>query len=378
MPSKHPQSRTPLARMLKVHDALLQDTYPNCTSLSKAIEVSTKTIQRDLDYMRDQLGLPIEYDKQKHGYFYTQRVTHFPTIPTTEGEVLALFVAQKALEQYRGTPFEQPLSSAFVKLSQVLEEEISVNLGELSNAMSFHHTGVAVTDMETFKLVTTALQEGRELKFGYKKLKGVRKERRHVQPYHLGSIDGQWYLFANDIKRDDMRTFVLGRIQDRPLIGKKFKKDKKFSLSERLLGSFGVYSGEGNHKIRIEFDPLASQLVRERSWHPTQSIEEIGEGAIILNLQLDSLEEIERWILGWGSHAVVLGPPALKKSIKAALNDTQSNYQEADPWLAEFHEAAAVNRPDRVLQMILRMERQQDSPGQTVFDMDRGMAPSGN
>ena len=171
---------------------------------------------------------------------------------------------------------------------------------------------------------------------------------------------------------------MLGRIQDTPQIGKTFKKDKDFSLSERLLGSFGVYSGEGDYRIRIEFDPFASQLIRERSWHSTQKIEEIGEGCVILSLQLDSLEEIERWILGWGSHATVLGPAALKRSIREALKTTQENYQEPDPWLAELHEHDLANQPDRVLQMILNMERKMDSPGQTMFDLDRGMAPSGN
>ena len=77
--------------------------------------MATKTIQRDIEYMRYQLDLPLEYDKQKHGYYYTEPVTHFPTIPATEGEVLALFVAQKALEQYRFTS-RVNLISAFYML----------------------------------------------------------------------------------------------------------------------------------------------------------------------------------------------------------------------------------------------------------------------
>ena len=67
--------------------------------------------------MRDRLSLPIEYDQLHFGFTYTQPVTGFPSIEVSEGEVIALFVAQKALEQYRGTSFEKPLRTAFEKIS---------------------------------------------------------------------------------------------------------------------------------------------------------------------------------------------------------------------------------------------------------------------
>ena len=359
-----PQSRTPLGRMMRIHQKLIEGTFPNCSTLARKIEVSTKTIQRDIDYMRYQLELPIDYDKQRHGYCYTEPVTHFPTIPATEGEVLALFVAQKSLEQYRGTPFEAQLAQAFNKLAQVMESEISVSLQELSQALSFHHTGVAVTDIQVFEKVTRALKEQRELEFSYRKLGSERSELRTVQPYHLASIDGQWYLFANDLARDDMRTFVLGRIRSTPIIRRKFKENKEFSLRERLMGSFGVYSGEGDYRVQLEFDAFAAQLVRERTWHPSQEIIEKPGGYLELILSLDSLEEIERWILGWGSHARVIAPPDLKRRVRAAVKDMQDSYHDEQPWLAELHAAAHANQPDRLLRLVLEADRTLDSPGQ--------------
>lgn len=364
MAGKSPQSRTPLARMMRIHQQLIENRYPNCSSMGKDIEVSTKTIQRDIDYMRYQLELPLEYDQQRHGYYYAEPVTHFPTIPATEGEVLALFVAQKALQQYRGTPFEEPLANAFAKLTQVMGEEVTVNLQELSEAMSFHHTGAGLTDMQVFQKVTEALREHRELSFSYRKLNSNRSEDRRVQPYHLGSIDGQWYLFANDLSRDDMRTFVLGRIRDVPQVGRKFKKDKEFSLRKRLMGSFGVYSGEGNFKVQIEFDTFAAQLIRERTWHGTQEIEELAEGGLVLTVCLDSLEEIESWVLGWGSHARVLGPAELKKRVRAAVKGMESHYIEGQKWFSDLHEAAQANQPDRLLQLVMGMDRSFEAPGQ--------------
>ena len=62
MPNKPQLSRPPLERMMKIHDELRRDTLVNCTKLVKTLEVSRKTIVRDIAFMRDRLDLPIEFD----------------------------------------------------------------------------------------------------------------------------------------------------------------------------------------------------------------------------------------------------------------------------------------------------------------------------
>lgn len=350
--------------MLQIHNRLLSGKFPNCSSLAKELEVSSKTIQRDLEYIRDQLGIPLEYDASRHGYTYTEPVSAFPTITTTDGEVLALFVAQKALAQYKGTPFEKPLANAFEKLSSVLADEITVDLNELAEALSFRHTGEAITDLEIFGKVTEALRQTRVLRFSYRKLNARGSEAREVEPYHLASIDGQWYLFAHDLVRKDIRTFVVGRIQSVPRIGRKFDKPEDFSLTERLLGSFGVFKGDGHHRVKIAFDAFASQLVRERTWHPSQSIKEKADGTLELSLELDSLEEIERWVLSWGGHARVVSPRELKQRVRKAVSSIQDAYPEMPRWMTELHEAAHARQPERLMQIVMSMDRPTDSPGQ--------------
>ena len=90
---------------MQIHQLLQLKEYPNCQALSRDFEVSYKTVQRDIDFMRDQLRLPIDYDTVRHGFRYTREVKNLPSLSLQEGEVVALLVAQKAAEQYRGTPF---------------------------------------------------------------------------------------------------------------------------------------------------------------------------------------------------------------------------------------------------------------------------------
>jgi len=320
-------SRPPLARMLHLHAKLARGTYPNCQAEARELEVSYKTILRDLDFMRDQLGLPIEYDSHKYGYHYTEPVTHFPTMQVSEGELVALFIAQKAMEQYRGTSFEEPLRNAFRKLTEGLKDRVDFQIDSLDENFSFRTTGTPVSDLKMFENLGKAILHSYEIHFEYRKLKERDYEDRSVQPYHLACVDNQWYLFAHDLERDQIRTFALPRMRRLRLTEKKFKRPADFSPAQLLSGSFGVFTGTAQHKILIRFDTFAAQLIREKSWHPSQKITEHNDGSLELEMTLASLHEVERWILSWRQHATVLGPPELKENICQSIRTMLTNYQ---------------------------------------------------
>ena len=106
--------------------------------------------------MRDRLGLPIAYNASRFGYYYTETVKAFPTMQITEGELVALVVAEKALQQYRGTSFEKPLLSALKKMEQSLPDTISVNLAEVEQTISFRTRAEPVLDLQIFDTLAKA------------------------------------------------------------------------------------------------------------------------------------------------------------------------------------------------------------------------------
>jgi len=140
-------SRPPLERMMRLHDKIKAGAFPNCQKLARELEVSAKTIQRDIDFMRDRLGLPIEYDQLQFGFCYTEPVANFPNIEVSQGEIMALFVARKALEQYRGTSFERSLRTAFQKISDGLRDKVDFQWGDVDAAISFRGLGTTAADI---------------------------------------------------------------------------------------------------------------------------------------------------------------------------------------------------------------------------------------
>jgi len=198
---------------MRLHTQLKAGNFPNCRKMADALEVSAKTVQRDIDFMRDRLGLPIEYDPLRFGYRYTEEVASFPSIEVSEGEVAALFVAQKALAQYRGTPFERPLRSAFQKIADSLRDRVSFSWSDLEEAISFHSTGASVADLALFETISQGVLRSQEVEFEYRKLQSKGYEARRVRPLHLACLENQWYVFAEDLARKDLRTFALPRMR---------------------------------------------------------------------------------------------------------------------------------------------------------------------
>jgi predicted DNA-binding transcriptional regulator YafY len=319
-------TRPPVQRMFVIRDRISEGmrrgSLANCSGLALEFEVDRKTIQRDVDCLRYDWNLPIEYDAVRHGFYYSGDVDDLPLFRPSAGELLALFVAEKALGPLRGTPFESKVRSGLKKLAAQMGGEVTLTWRELDEAFSFRQSGVAKPDAEVFEALAAAVKAKKEVVFAYRKLGSKAPESRRVRPYRIAHIDGQWYLFAHDVARDALRRFVLGRIRGVERTRTTFTVPKDFSLKEELRESFGVFSSDGGkHKVRLRFDAFAAQLVREREWHASQETRDLKDGGLELSMELSSLPEVERWILSWGGHVEVKAPKALKEAVARTVRE---------------------------------------------------------
>ena len=315
-------SRPPLYRFQEIFHAIKTGRYPNRTKLAETIEVTTKTIQRDIDYMRYQMSVPIEFDFVRGGYYFTRPIADLPLFQLTEAELVSVFVAQKALEAYKGTAFEQPLRSAFQKLQAATgSANISVSWEDLDSAISFRQFSAYLPDATVFSELAKAIQNTEVVEFGYKKLDAKAHEKRTVEPWHLACVSGQWYLLGYDLNRKARRIFVLARMQKVSRTGHKLSipRPGEGEIQRLFRNSFQIWQSENTdlEQIVLRFSGRAAQLVRERNWHSSQQIQELAGGNLELSLALNSLQEIIPWILSWGKECEVVKPIKLLKKVKS-------------------------------------------------------------
>ena len=309
-----------------MHRQIEDGQYPNATRLAREFSVSIRTIKRDIWYMKVMLNLPLAFDVPKNGFYFTKPVPHLPAIPLTEKEVVGLFLAQKGIAQYQGTALQPILESAFRKMTAQLDDSVKFSLENLDEVLSVRPFAPGDAELEKFELLKKAVIEKRAVRFVYRKHGELSTSKKHVHPYRMGYVRNQWTLFAFDPKPKAMRKFVLFRLSKPELTEERFTLSTKFDLDRELSGSMGLFKGQEDHEVIVEFDRWGADDVRGRRWHSSQELTELPEGRLRVKLRLNSLEEVEGWALGFGTHATVIGPPKLRERVAKIGRELATKY----------------------------------------------------
>src|SRR6202034_559565 len=115
------------------------------------------------------------------------------------------------------------LLSAIRKMEQALPDTISISLADLEQTISFRTRAEPILDLGVFDVLARATSRRIQLELSYRKPGRREPETRLVDPYHLANINGEWYLFAYDHARKDIRKFVPSRMLDIKPTGKTFE-----------------------------------------------------------------------------------------------------------------------------------------------------------
>ncbi|MDH7577081.1 MAG: transcriptional regulator [Bacillota bacterium] len=313
--------RGALARIYIIDQMIREGKYPNVPALAEKLEVSKRTVERDLEAMRDLMSAPLAYSRKRRGYFYREEFV-LPRLDLSEGELIGLLLGEKLLGHYAGTPYEAMVRRALAKIELILPEHVSVDFSFLQEVISFDETPVRGDRdrlLEVYTLLNQALKERKVIAVKYYTASRGEWSSREVAPYHLRYDDGAWYLIAFCYSRGEVRIFALDRIKEIRLTERCFKIPEDFSVTAFLANSFGIERGPAPQEVVIYFDSYQARWIRERRWHPSQVIEEQEDGGVILRLKVSGLGEVRRWVLGFGSHARVMAPSTLRAEIQREL-----------------------------------------------------------
>lgn len=321
-------SRPSLRRLLRLDQMIRSGGYPNASTVARELEVHPRTIHRDLQFLRDSWGAPVEFSPHRNGFFYRDPDFTLPLLRLTEGELIALFLAERLMEQYQHGPIVADLARAFHKLTAALPDEVTIDLSHLAEAFSCRTLPVSKREVRVFRQLVQAVRQGRQLELTYWTASRNETCQRVVDPYHLVAVGGEWYLAAHCHLREEVRLFVPGRIRKLRETGFRFERPADFSINDFLDASFRVVRGQGQvQEVRLQFTPEAARYVREKTWHPSQQLQNRADGSLVLTFQLDNLFEVKRWLLSWGGQCKVLAPPELRRQVQEELRQMHRQYE---------------------------------------------------
>jgi predicted DNA-binding transcriptional regulator YafY len=320
----------PLWRRLQtIHHEIKEGRHPNASSLARELKVSTKTVQRDLDYLRDELEAPIEFDRAENGYRYSRADYVLPFLPVDGKDLFSIGVAAQVMALFGGTPLARDLESCYERLAELMPPAVRLRPEIVRDKIVLRSlTPHRPVKEETWQAVAESMQRGVCLSFRYRHPGGPAGEPRSVRPYAIVLAGRDWLAIAED--SGQMKTFYLSRMEEARPTSERYAIPKDFDVARYFRHTFGLFvGGEKPFRFRVRFTREAADEIREQRWHPQQKVEELPGGEIVLELPAVSVREARELVLRYGRNARVLSPPELVADLRAQAEALSRAYAEA-------------------------------------------------
>jgi predicted DNA-binding transcriptional regulator YafY len=327
MPGNATEEKVRINRVLMIDEAIRTGVFPSVSNLASKAEVTKRTIERDIEYLRDMYEAPIEYDRQKHGYYYSEPNFFIKSVILTEGELFSIALLDRLLDQYRNTPLETALRRVFKKIVQSMPEKVTVNSGILSPQISVISDHPGTIDQKVFEKIFTSLKTRQTVTFEYRPLQKTTYMVRTVDPYHAICQRANWYFIGYCHDKKEPRMFSFSRARNVTLTKKHFDIPSSFKPEEYFDKEMGVYaSAQTPHTIELLIANEIGTYALERQWHDTQKVEQHEDGSVYVKFTTTQMPEVLRWVLGQGHTVQVLNPPELIGMVKDELEKVRGMY----------------------------------------------------
>jgi predicted DNA-binding transcriptional regulator YafY len=320
-------ARPQLRRLMWALARLRSGRRLTAVEMARECEVDVRTSYRDMDLLRDDWRVPLEYDRERQSYRLTEPLADLPPVTLSQGELVAIYFAERVVQQYRGTPFEADLVSAFRKMQDLLPEDVRVSPDSLDAYLSLDLGPLYAPDAAVFRDLLTARRLKRKVVVRYRSLSSNRTGERRIHPYHVFSHRGDWYVAAFDEGRAAVRIFAVHRIRRLAVTTEPFTIPREFSFRRYMADAFAVQQGGRPVETVIRFAPRQARWIRERRWHRSARIQEELDGGIVLRLKIAETSEIRRWVLQFGAEAEVLKPATLRRTVAEELAAAGKRYE---------------------------------------------------
>lgn len=314
-------------RFVWFHAQVKQHHFPNTRSLVEEFEISERTAQRDIDFMRDRLLAPLAFDRRCNGYRYTDDTYEIPLHWLNENNLLALALAARLASTIPDTAVKEDLCRLVGRMLRLSHNESYTCLDRLGDKVSVKNIEYAKVDEHFFHLIVRALFDDQALRITYHSPYDDTTSERLVQPLHLMHYMGSWHLFAWCTKKSVIRDFALARLRAVTIADIFISvPDNLPSIKEFTRRHFGIMQGESSIMVTLCFAPKVAPRISEQIWHPDQQTRLTPDGSLLLRFPTADFRELIRNILSYGTDVRVLDPPELQTLVQKEIEKMQKLY----------------------------------------------------
>lgn len=218
---------TPTSRLLSLLSLLqTRRDWPG-SLLAERLEVSDRTVRRDVERLRE-MGYTVNATMGADGGYRLAAGSELPPMLFDDDQTVAIAVALQTAT-VAGAEIGEGAIRALATMRQVMPPRLRHRLDALEVTAIRQRPGEGTPgaiSMEVLLSLATTIRAREVLRFDYApriaQTDDPSRLPRRVEPHHLVTAQSRWYLLAWDLERDDWRMFSADRITPRTPIGPRF------------------------------------------------------------------------------------------------------------------------------------------------------------
>lgn len=313
-------------RFMWFHHEIKQNRYPNANKMAAKFEVTAKTAQRNIEFLRDRLGAPLRYVPAHRGYELEDNTWALPGLWLSEDELVSLVLSSRLASAVPDSRIKESLHR-FLNQIIAIRSSVHLSIDELNDKISVKNIAYARTNEIIFHRLLEALLRLHPVRIEYHSPHNDQSTIRDILPLHLLNYMGTWHIIAHCNNKKELRDFVLSRIQSvsacESIVDARMSSAR---VKDYIRETFGIFRGKDTHKVCLRFARDIAPWIAEQSWHPEQQTTIDKNGRLCLTLPVADFREIKREILRYGAQVEVVSPAALRNEVKKEIENMRKVY----------------------------------------------------
>lgn len=316
-------------RTLALHRILKSARYPvSLQRLMDELGCSRATLYRDIAFLRDALGAPVESEGEG-GFRYNEKDAErfeLPGLWLNSDELHALLATHQLLDRTGSGVLSSALAPLRGRIESLLAQQAGGKRWPVERVRVIG-SYVRQRDEIAFRVVASAVLERKRLSFDYLARSTNERTHRTVSPQRLTHYRDNWYLDAWDHDREALRSFSVDRIQHARVQDEAARDLPDAELDQHLASSYGIFSGAPKANATILFSAKAARWVADEHWHSKQEGRFLPDGRYQLKIPYSNAKELLMDVLRYGADAEIVEPESLRQQARTLLQLALSAYE---------------------------------------------------
>lgn len=291
------------------------------------IDVSRKTVERDIDYITTNFFV---YEDERDGKtVYLANKYSVQHISFTISELISLHFAREVIKSYSGLDVGDTAVKILDRLIATAPQINRSYIDTLSEMMKVNVSGITSekdVNPEHLEIIREAVAEKKSIQVEYYSFNSDETTIRSFDPYLLEIYEGCWHVVGYCHLRNGIRDLRISRIKTLQRTNQAFNRPENF-YEQYKKDRFDKLAGEEKIKMRLRFTGDSARFVKEYESSKADFIEE-NNSELVFERTATMTPEILKWILSFGADVEVLEPKTLRSEVQCQAQRMLDKYKQ--------------------------------------------------